>query len=148
MNRKLQVFKYVFLDWLAALIAWGLFYIFRKYTENPEVISQLDTVFDDQQFWLGILVVPIYWLALYMMIGSYRRVYRKSRLKELWQTIVITLIGVTFIFFVLILDDVILTYKSYYQSFLVLFFLQFFLSALSFFYQHTQYLQNHFRKMR
>jgi len=38
MNRRLQVFKYVLLDWLAALIAWGLFYIFRKYTENPEVI--------------------------------------------------------------------------------------------------------------
>jgi exopolysaccharide biosynthesis polyprenyl glycosylphosphotransferase len=128
MNRKLQVFKYVFLDWLAALIAWGLFYIFRKYTENPEVLNQLETVFDDRQFWLGIIVIPIYWLILYTMIGSYRRVYRKSRLRELWQTLVITLIGVTFIFFVLILDDVILTYKSYYQSFLVLFFLQFFLT--------------------
>lgn len=128
MNRKLQVFKYVFLDWLAALIAWGVFYIFRKYSENPDVIYHLDTVFDDRQFWLGILGVPVYWLVLYTMIGSYRRVYRKSRLKELWQTIVITLIGVTFIFFVLILDDVILTYKSYYQSFLTLFFLQFFLT--------------------
>jgi exopolysaccharide biosynthesis polyprenyl glycosylphosphotransferase len=128
MNRKLQVFKYVFLDWLAALIAWGLFYIFRKYSENPEVLYYLDTVFDDRQFWLGVLVVPVYWLILYTMIGSYRRVYRKSRLKELWQTIVITLIGVTIIFFVLILDDVILTYKSYYQSFLALFFLQFFLT--------------------
>jgi exopolysaccharide biosynthesis polyprenyl glycosylphosphotransferase len=128
MNRRLQVFKYVFLDWLAALIAWGLFYIFRKYTENPEVIHHLDTVFDDRQFWLGILGVPVYWLVLYTMIGSYRRVYRKSRLKELWQTIVITLIGVTFIFFVLILDDVIVTYKSYYQSFITLFFLQFFLT--------------------
>ncbi|MEE4259063.1 MAG: sugar transferase [Bacteroidales bacterium] len=128
MNRKLQVFKYVFLDWLAALIAWGLFYIFRKYSENPEVLYYLDTVFDDRQFWLGVFVVPVYWLILYTMIGSYRRVYRKSRLKELWQTIVITLIGVTIIFFVLILDDVILTYKSYYQSFLALFFLQFFLT--------------------
>jgi len=128
MNRRLQVFKYVFLDWLAALIAWGLFYIFRKYTENAEVIHHLDTVFDDRQFWLGVLGVPVYWLILYTMIGSYRRVYRKSRLKELWQTIVITLIGVTIIFFVLILDDVILTYKSYYQSFIALFFLQFFLT--------------------
>lgn len=128
MNRKLQVFKYVFLDWLAALIAWGLFYFIRKYSENPSVMEQLNTVFDDRQFWLGIIVVPLYWLILYAMIGSYRRVYRKSRLRELWQTLVITLIGVTFIFFVLILDDVILTYKSYYQSFLVLFFLQFFLT--------------------
>ncbi len=36
-----------------------------------------------------------------------------------------TLIGVTVIFFVAILDDVIVTYKSYYQSFLTLYILHF-----------------------
>jgi len=126
MNRRLQVFKYVFLDWFAALIAWSLFYIFRKYTENPDILAHFDTIIDDRMFWFGILIVPVFWLFLYMMIGSYRRVYRKSRLRELWQTIVISLIGVTIIFFVLILDDVILTYKSYYQSFITLFLLHFF----------------------
>jgi len=126
MNRRLQVFKYVFLDWFAALIAWSLFYIFRKYTENPDILAHFETIVDDRMFWFGILIVPVFWLFLYMMIGSYRRVYRKSRLRELWQTIVISLIGVTIIFFVLILDDVILTYKSYYQSFIALFLLHFF----------------------
>ena len=128
MNRKLQVFKYVFLDWLAALIAWSLFYIFRKYTENPDVFTHFETVIDDRMFWLGILIVPVFWLFLYTMMGSYRRVFRKSRLRELWQTFVISLIGVTIIFFVLILDDVILTYKSYYQSFIALFLLHFFIT--------------------
>ena len=126
MNRRLQVFKYVFLDWFAALIAWSLFYIFRKYTENPDILAHFETIVDDRMFWFGILIVPVFWLFLYMMIGSYRRVYRKSRLRELWQTIVISLIGVTIIFFVLILDDIILTYKSYYQSFITLFLLHFF----------------------
>jgi len=126
MNRRLQVFKYVFLDWFAALIAWSLFYVFRKYTENPDILAHFETIVDDRMFWFGILIVPVFWLFLYMMIGSYRRVYRKSRLRELWQTIVISLIGVTIIFFVLILDDVILTYKSYYQSFIALFLLHFF----------------------
>ena len=128
MNRKLQVFKYVFLDWLAALIAWSLFYIFRKYTENPDIFTHFETVIDDRMFWLGILIVPVFWLFLYTMMGSYRRVFRKSRLRELWQTFVISLIGVTIIFFVLILDDVILTYKSYYQSFIALFLLHFFIT--------------------
>ena len=131
MNRRLQVFKYVFLDWFAALIAWSLFYIFRKYTENPDILAHFDTIIDDRMFWFGILIVPVFWLFLYMMIGSYRRVYRKSRLRELWQTIVISLIGVTIIFFVLILDDVILTYKSYYQSFITLFLLHFFFTFSS-----------------
>ncbi len=40
MNRHLQVAKYVLFDWLAALIAWSLFYIYRKYTEDPTVFSR------------------------------------------------------------------------------------------------------------
>jgi len=126
MNRRLQVTKYVVLDWLAALIAWSLFYFFRKQWEVPDLLSHIDLIFDDRQFWLGIVVVPLMWLVLYVMIGAYRRIYRKARLKELGQTLIITLIGVTLIFFVLILDDVILTYRSYYQSFITLFFLHFF----------------------
>lgn len=125
MNRKLQVTKYVVLDWLAALLAWSLFYFFRKQWEVPDLIHHLDLILDDRQFWLGIILVPLMWLMLYVMIGAYRRIFRKARLKELGQTLIITLIGVTIIFFVLILDDVILTYKSYYQSFLTLFGLHF-----------------------
>ncbi len=125
MNRKLQEAKYAFLDWLAAVIAWSLFYLFRKYSEDPDFFGNLERILDDDKFWLGILILPIFWLILYIMIGSYRRVYRKSRLKELGQTLIITLIGTTMIFFVLILDDVIQTYRSYYQSFIALFFLHF-----------------------
>lgn len=128
MNRKLQVTKYVVLDWLAALLAWSLFYFFRKQWEVPDLIHHLDLILDDRQFWLGIILVPLMWLMLYVMIGAYRRIFRKARLKELGQTLIITLIGVTIIFFVLILDDVILTYKSYYQSFLTLFGLHFVLT--------------------
>ena len=126
MNRRLQVTKYVVLDWLAALIAWSLFYFFRKQWEVPDLLAHIDLIFDDRQFWLGIILVPLLWLVLYVMIGAYRRIYRKARLKELGQTLIITLIGVTIIFFVLILDDTILTYRSYYQSFIVLFTLHFF----------------------
>lgn len=125
MNKNLQVAKYVVLDWLAALIAWTLFYFFRKYTENPEILNNIQQAVQDDKFWLGIIIVPVFWLLMNVMIGSYRKVYRKSRLKELGQTLIITLIGVTFIFFMLILDDTIHTYRSYYQSFIVLFFLQF-----------------------
>ncbi len=128
MNRRLQVTKYVFFDWLAAAIAWSLFYVYRKYTEDNSVFSHIETIWADNKLWLGLFLVPVFWLALYIVIGSYRRIYRKARLKELGQTFFVTIIGVTIIFFVLILDDVILTYKSYYQSFVTLFSFQFLLT--------------------
>ncbi|GAB1419926.1 undecaprenyl-phosphate glucose phosphotransferase [Bacteroidales bacterium] len=125
MNRNVQVAKYVLLDWIAATFAWFLFYIFRKQSEDPLFYDKFNNIFDDPNFWNGIILIPIGWLFLYAMVGTYRKIYRKARLKELGQTLVITLIGITVIFFVAILDDVIVTYKSYYQSFLVLYTLHF-----------------------
>jgi len=125
MNRHLQVAKYLLLDWLAAVLAWALFYFFRKQSEDPSFHEYFEIIFDDPNFWYGIIFIPLGWLLLYSIVGTYRRIYRKARLKELGQTLIITLIGVTVIFFVAILDDVIITYKSYYQSFSMLFVLHF-----------------------
>ncbi|PKP50922.1 MAG: sugar transferase [Bacteroidetes bacterium HGW-Bacteroidetes-1] len=128
MNRHLQVAKYIILDWITALLAWSLFYFFRKQSEDPTFHQHFQVVFDDPNFWFGITLIPVGWLLLYAIVGTYRKIYRKARLKELGQTLVITLIGVTVIFFVAILDDVIVTYKSYYQSFIILFGLHFLLT--------------------
>ncbi len=125
MNKNLQVAKYVFLDWLAAMVAWGLFYLYRKINEDPIIFSHLNEIYDDRKFWLGIIFIPLFWLALYLMSGTYRRIYRKARLKELGQTLGSILIGVIVLFFGLILDDMIHSYKSYYESFIALFILQF-----------------------
>lgn len=88
------------------------------------------TVFDDINFIIGIVFVPLFWLSLYLLVGYYHNVYNKSRLKELVQTFVVTLVGVVILFFATILNDVIVTYKSYYISFLMLFGLQFTLTYL------------------
>jgi len=126
MNAKLQIAKYVFLDWLASTLAWTLFYLYRKVNEEQGINDYFGHMIHDQKYWVAIIVVPVFWLLLYTLIGSYRRIYRKARLRELGQTLTSTLIGVTIIFFVLILDDVINTYQGYYKSFLVLFLLHFF----------------------
>ncbi len=126
MNKGLQVFKYVIFDLLAAILAWSLFFFLRKYSFDTYTFHDIQEIFHDRNFFIGITVVPVFWLVLYTLIGTYRRIYRKSRLKELGQTLLITLIGVTIIFFSLILDDYIRTYRSYYQSFMTLYALHFF----------------------
>lgn len=125
MNKNLQVAKYVLADLLSAAIAWMLFFIYRKYSVDPDLIKNITDIFSDNKIFIGIAIIPLFWLSLYIIIGYYRKIYRKSRLKELGQTLSITFFGVIFIFFAIILDDLIVSYKSYYQSFIVLFLLHF-----------------------
>ena len=71
--------------------------------------------------------------------GFYKNIYRKSRLRELGQTFTSSILGVTVLFFAVLIDDFIVTYKQYYFSYLVLFgyhfgitaFFRFFLSSVT-----------------
>ncbi len=130
MNKRFQVIKYITADVIAAMIAWFLFFIYRKYAVDHLIFLHLDTVFLDVKLYLGILIIPFFWLLLYVLIGTYRKIYRKARLKEFGQTVLITFIGVTILFFALILDDVIINNRTYIKFFFLLLFLHLFLTAL------------------
>ena len=125
MNKKLQIFLHVATDFLTAGCAWSLFYIFRKsYIETQKFGQKIPLEFDTK-FYLSLFSISLFWLILYTLTGTYQNIFRRSRLKELSQTLLITLIGVLVIFFAFILDDQIVSYKTYYQSFLALFLLHF-----------------------
>ncbi len=127
MNKKRLASLYFFVDWISFILAWTLFYFFRK-THEDLYINYWDRIansFSTPSFWLGVIIIPICWLILHAVTGAYEKVYQKSRLKELGQTFFITLLGVIVLFFVVILDDEVISYKSYYQSFIALFTLQF-----------------------
>ncbi len=121
MNKNLQVAKYVLADLFSAALAWTLFFTYRKYVVSPDVFHHLVDIFSDPKLYLGIAIIPFFWLTLYIIIGTYRKIYRKSRLKELGQTLSITFFGVIFIFFSVILDDIYVSYQEYYKSFVFLF---------------------------
>lgn len=120
LNRKFQTFKYLFFDWLAAAATWSLFFYYRKTVVESQKYGYDVMVSMDERFLQGLVIIPLFWVFFYALMGTYRRVYRKSRLKELGQTIVSTLIGVTAIFFTLVLDDEVLSYETYYQYFGIL----------------------------
>ena len=121
MNKKKQLLKYIFFDYLSAAIAWGLFFSFRKIYIESSKFGYSIPVNLTAEFYLGLLFVPVFWLILYYASGYYNEVCRKSRLNELLQTFLITLIGTIIIFFTLILDDIVGSYKNYYVSFSALF---------------------------
>jgi len=129
MNRHWQVLKYIIGDYLAAFLAWFFFFSFRKFVVNPQLTQHLDIIFSDSKLYIGLAIIPIFWIFLYVLIGTYRKIFRKARLREFGQTVLITAIGVTILFFSLILDDVIKTNRTYLQFYSVLFFLQLFFTA-------------------
>lgn len=126
--KKKQTVKYIVFDTLSAMLAWASLFLFRKIFVEQMGFHDAGQVFCDTNFWLGLVLVPAGWLALYSMQGTYRNVLRKARVKELIDTAVASLLGVTVIFFVLLIDDEITTYRNYYASYLFLLAIHFLLT--------------------
>ena len=128
--RHFALLRYIFFDFLAAIVVWLLFYAYRKV--YVEALPFDVAWFADIKLLYGVVLIPLGWVLLYAIFDNYKDVYRLSRLSELFKTLFLSLLGVTFLFFVLILDDVVRGDKSnYYLSFIVLFLLQFFVTATS-----------------
>lgn len=121
-SRKVLVL--LLLDFISATLSWALFYCFRKvYIEKVP----LDI---NETFYMGIAVIPVLWLVLYFLQGTYADVRRMFRMKILGLTFFGTLIGSTSIFFIFLLDDTIQSYQLYYQSILALFVIHFFVAII------------------
>lgn len=137
MQRR-QTLKYIICDTLSAMLAWSALFLFRKVVLENIGFNDVLHFYKDSNFWMGLVFVPAGWLTLYSIMGTYRNVMRKARLKELLETLIATLIGVVVIFFVLLIDDVyavsgnagVDTYRGYYASFLFLLAVQFLLTYL------------------
>ena len=127
---KKQRTKYIIADTLSAMLAWGLLFLFRKVALEHTGFSDVADVFNDSNFWLGLILVPAGWLSLYTIQGAYRNVLRRARLTELLDTLLASLIGVVAIFFLLLVDDHISTYRNYYATFLFLFGIHFTLTYI------------------
>ena len=130
MNKNRQIVKYLLCDYFSALIAWVGLFMYRKIGIEHSSFDDVNAVFQDSNLWRGMILLPILWAAFYAMQGTYRDVFRKSRLKELQNTLIASVTGIIIIFFVLLLDDNIASYKNYYSSFIVLFLLHFSLTYL------------------
>lgn len=129
-NKRKQTFIYVLWDVIASVVTWSIFFCFRKTMEPDNMFANFKVVIDDKNFWIGIVVIPLAWLLLFMLSGSYQKVYLRSRVRELGQTILVTLIGAIVLFFAIILDDNITNYRIYYTLFAMLFGIQFALTYI------------------
>lgn len=131
MNKTRITLSYIFFDLLSAIIAWSALFVFRKLALDIYEPKDWAQIFNDSNFWWGIIIVPIGWLCLYWIVGAYRNVLHKSRLKELQETFTCSILGVIVIFFALMLDDLFQSHHSHYISLLFLFAVHFTLTYIS-----------------
>jgi exopolysaccharide biosynthesis polyprenyl glycosylphosphotransferase len=115
-------------DYISALASWSIFYLFRKRYIEGQTQFGLGDFFGDEKFMLALLFVPFFWLLLYALWGNYVNVLRRSRLKEFLQFVAIAITGSLVLFFLLLLDDKINSYKEYYKSLAGLFSIHFIIS--------------------
>ena len=85
----------------------------------------------DPNFYYGIAIIPIGWGLFYGIFDNYEDIYRMSRMSVLIRTIFLSFFGVLFLFFTLMLDDIVTDYRTYYTSFLTLLGLHFLLTVVS-----------------
>lgn len=130
MNKHKQVAIYIVFDVLAVILSWTLFFIYRKVCVEGIDISLLGDIRFDNNFWLALLILPVFWIAFYYVSGFYGNIFRHSRLIDLGRTLLTSITGVVVIFFALLLDDQIYTYRNYYQSFFVLLLLHFIITYI------------------
>ncbi len=117
--------KYIILDLIAVLLAWSLFFIFRRLEIESTFIQEIQLFSPIYNFEKLLLGIPLYWLFVFWLSGYYNQPLRKSRVEELWQTFISIFLGCLGLFFILLLDDPVVNYIDYYRSFIVLFLIYF-----------------------
>ncbi len=115
MNRRLLTILLILIDWITAAAAWGTFYYVRKVKLE---MAEFDV---NESFYYGMIFIPIVWLFLYMLQGTYLDVRKLHRIKIFNLTFLSAVLGVVLLFFVFLLDDEIDGYRQYYTSVFLLF---------------------------
>ena len=121
-GKQISIVWYVLIDYIMSVLAWAAFYVIRKELIK-EPVKSVHQLWVDDIFWLGVMFVPLGWLILFALVGSYHSLYKKSRLFEFTITLVCTLIGSVVLFFAILIDDVKNNYYYYYVAFLGLVFI-------------------------
>ena len=130
MNKTLQISKSIFFDFLGVVIAWFLFVYYRhSFTHSTDFTELFLSILSLRQY-VSLPLFTIFWLLLFSLAGFYNDVFRKSRLKELGNSIGITFLGSLIIFFILLYNDSPLPTGFYFKLFYTLFLLVFALTYI------------------
>jgi len=103
--KRKAVRQLILLDYIAAALAWFIFWIHRQHLLTN--IPYLDTLhkFHFRDYINTLLIIPAGWLFAYLMSGTYFDLYRKSRLNEINRTLISCLLGCIMVSVIVFAND-------------------------------------------
>jgi exopolysaccharide biosynthesis polyprenyl glycosylphosphotransferase len=136
--------RYALLDYIATLIAWQLFNIYRFYEVRSTVYFNTlgDFLINTKAILMGV-GMPLFWLIVYFYFGYYAKPRQKNHTSDLLSTLFSTLAGSLIIFFAVIINDYPEQYTLYYRVFAGLFLIHFFCTWFVRFLQTSRLLNLH-----
>ena len=118
MQKRLHTDFYALGDVMASVAAWTVFYYIHRKIGYEE--------FDfSRKFITGLFLYPLGYVVLYHLFGAYKSLYYKSRLLELFSTLISTFIGSIILFFIFLFYKKHQDLSTFYSQFFILFTIQF-----------------------
>jgi polysaccharide biosynthesis protein PslA len=114
---------YAAADFVAGICSWLVFYFLRKIIIGEAFVTGAN-------FLWGLVLYPLCWVILFHLMGTYKKLYQKSRLLETVKTFNHSFIGSVFFLFFLLVYDNIVTYTIHYKEFLTAWVTQFFFTTV------------------
>lgn len=139
-NKNRQRIKYIAGDFVMSALAWFVFNFirFNDIIAPSQPYASFGQFMTVRQVWLGQICFPLMMSGIYFLSGYYNRVFLKSRVEELANTLSTALIGTLAIYFIAIVDDPIPDRASNYELLLMLLGLMFaFVYAFRLWLTHT-----------
>jgi uncharacterized integral membrane protein len=124
------ILKYIVSDYFTAAISWLLFLIFRKHTLDILSLQDLFYKISHKDILNIVFAIPLGWIILHLFSGAYFNPYRKSRLNEIYRTLLITILGALIIFFLIVINDKASDYGYYPNAFFTYLSIQFLLTSI------------------
>ncbi|MGN6296605.1 MAG: sugar transferase [Ginsengibacter sp.] len=117
MQKRLHTGFYALGDVVVSIAAWTVFYYIHRKIGYEE--------FDfSRKFITGLFLYPLGYVVLYHLFGAYKSLYYKSRLLELFSTLISTFIGSIILFFIFLFYKKHQDLSTFYSQFFILFAIQ------------------------
>lgn len=93
------------LDYVVAVLAWMIFWNYRIVLLGKASFMTAWQYLLPRDIFYGFVLLPLGWMLLYLLSGTYFDVYRKSRLYEINRTLISSLIGCVIVALFVFADD-------------------------------------------